>query len=245
MADALTAGVQVDQVHRSVGQARGHVGDPSVHRERRGTIGHRQPPELGPGAIEEADEIASQDHQAPGAVDREPGRRAAARPIREDAWGAGREVEGHDVEVDAIRDEDRIRGKRPGAHRAVAVTAATGTARGAEQRQDDPLTPASGNHGTTIAEMSVRGNRRRRSVDASAPEASTCRPGGLHYVTSYDVDVRRGTGAWTDLYDGTAHSRVYNGQTNRTDTVRVRACNANGCSAFATDTMRSNCGPAL
>jgi hypothetical protein len=69
-------------------------------------------------------------------------------------------------------------------------------------------------------------------------------PQGSTPVTTYDLDIKRGTAAWANLYDGPDETKFYNGMTNRFDAARVRACNASGCSAFASASFHSNCGPA-
>ena len=54
-------------------------------------------------------------------------------------------------------------------------------------------------------------------------------------ATSYDVDYRRGTGAWATLYDGASKAtRFATSNATTSVTFRARACNSAGCSAFHT-----------
>jgi len=54
-------------------------------------------------------------------------------------------------------------------------------------------------------------------------------------ATRYDVDYKRGSGAYANFYDGAATAKLFT-TSNATATVtfRARACNASGCGSFRT-----------
>src|SRR5262249_4174498 len=64
---------------------------------------------------------------------------------------------------------------------------------------------------------------------------------GAAPVQSFDVDVKFGAGPWQNRLNGLDETMSFNGMSGRTDAVRVRACNALGCSAFRQDSMSANC----
>ena len=65
---------------------------------------------------------------------------------------------------------------------------------------------------------------------------------GATPVQSFDVDLKVGTSPWEPWYNGLDDSKLLNGISNHTDIVRVRACNALGCSSFRQASVNVDCG---
>lgn len=83
------------------------------------------------------------------------------------------------------------------------------------------------------------------AVPSLSSEFATCRATVADYLvlfkstgaTSYDVEYRRGSGAWAQLYAGSATSTHFTTANYLTTvTFRARACTTAGCSAYRTGT---------
>ena len=58
-------------------------------------------------------------------------------------------------------------------------------------------------------------------------------------VTSYQLQQKKDSGSWNQIYSGTSQSQSISGLADGTYSYRVRACNSDGCSAYKTDTNAS------
>jgi len=57
--------------------------------------------------------------------------------------------------------------------------------------------------------------------------------GSVSRATRYILEERKGSGSWSEVYDGSGRSKKRSGRTDGSYSYRVRACSAGGCSGWS------------